>query len=86
MQKSIYTDQQRLFLALLRQVRKDADLTQTELAERLGTLQSRITDYERGVRRLDLMELRQVCEAVNVPLLEFVRRFEEMLSSNLPNR
>lgn len=44
----------------------------------MNTLQSRITDYERGVRRLDLMELRQVCEAVGVPLLEFVRRFEEM--------
>lgn len=82
MQKSIYTDQQDHFLTLLRQVRKEAGLTQTQLAERLGTLQSRITDYERGVRRLDLMELRQVCEAVEVPLPEFVRRFEEMLASD----
>lgn len=86
MQKSIYTDQQRLFLTLLRQIRKDAHLTQMQLAERLGTLQSRITDYERGVRRLDLMELRQVCEAVDVPLMEFVRRFEEMLSTLPPSR
>lgn len=78
MQKSIYTDQQRRFLDLLRQVRREAGLTQTQLAERLGTLQSRITDYERGLRRMDLMELRQVCEAVDVPLLEFVRRFEEL--------
>jgi transcriptional regulator with XRE-family HTH domain len=76
-QKSIYTVQQRRFLELLRAVRKEAGLTQDQLAERLGTLQSRITDYERGIRRLDLMELRQVCVAVGVPLLEFVRRFEE---------
>ena len=78
MQKSIYTDQQRRFLGLLRAVRKEAGLTQVQLAARLDTLQSRITDYERGVRRLDLMELRQICEAVGIPLLEFVRRFEEM--------
>ena len=74
MQKSIYTAQQRRFLKLLRAVRKEAGLTQVQLAERMDTLQSRITDYERGIRRLDLM----VCEAVGIPLLEFVRRFEEM--------
>jgi len=77
-QKSIYTARHRHFLELLRSVRKEAGLTQQELAVRMNTLQSRITDYERGVRRLDLMELRQVCEAVGVPLVEFVRRFEEM--------
>jgi transcriptional regulator with XRE-family HTH domain len=81
-QKSIYTAQQKHFLELLRQVRKEAGLTQVELAERLGTLQSRITDYERGVRRMDLMELRQVCEAANIPLVEFVRRFEERVVSH----
>lgn len=81
MQKSIYTAQQGHFLSLLRQVRQEAGLTQKQLAERLGTYQSRITDYERGLRRMDLMELRQVCEAVGVPLPEFVRRFEEMLAS-----
>ena len=78
-QKSLYTDQQRLFVALLRQVRREAGLTQEQLAARLGTRQSRITDYERGIRRLDLMELRQLCEAMGVPLPEFVRRFEEAL-------
>jgi transcriptional regulator with XRE-family HTH domain len=76
-QKSIYTAEHERFLELLKQVRKEAGLTQVQLAERLGTLQSRITDYERGVRRMDLMELRQVCEAVGIPLVEFVRRFED---------
>ena len=85
MKKSIYTAQQRRFLALLRTLRKEAGLTQEQLAERLDTRQSRITDYERGVRRLDLMELRQVCEAVGISLLEFVGRFEE-LNRDEPNR
>jgi transcriptional regulator with XRE-family HTH domain len=82
-QKSIYTEEHEQFLRLLRQVRREAGLTQAQLAERLGTLQSRITDYERGVRRMDLMELRQVCAAVGIPLLEFVRRFEETVSQGV---
>lgn len=82
MQKSIYTAEHERFLQLLRQIRKEAGLTQSQLAERLGTLQSRITDYERGVRRMDLMELRQVCEAVGIPLAEFIRRFEESLNAS----
>jgi DNA-binding transcriptional regulator YiaG len=67
------------FLAVLKQIRKDAGMTQDDLAERLDTSQSRITDYERGVRRLDMVELRQICEAVGTTLPEFVRRFEEMV-------
>ena len=79
-QKSIYTAQQRLYVELLRQVRQEADLTQVELAAKLGTIQSRITDYERGIRRMDLMELRQFCEAVGVTLVDFVERFERLVT------
>ena len=78
MQKTIYTPEQAVFLTLLRQVRKEAGLTQRQLADRLGTLQSRITDYERGVRRLDLLELRQVCVAVGISVVDFVTRFEAL--------
>jgi transcriptional regulator with XRE-family HTH domain len=79
-QKSLYSAQQQHFLALLKAVRREAGLTQQQLAERLETIQSRITDYERGIRRMDLMELRQVCEAVGISLPEFVQRFEEMVA------
>ena len=79
MQKSIYTDGHEHFLALIRDVRLRAGLTQVQLAERLGTIQSRITDYERGIRRMDLMELHQYCEAIGLPLNEFVAQFEERL-------
>jgi len=66
-------------LAVLKSARKEAGLTQVELAERLGTRQSRITDYERGIRRLDLVELHQVCKALEIPLSEFVRRYEKLV-------
>lgn len=62
--------------ALLRQARTDAGLRQADLAERLGQPQSFVSKYESGERRLDILELRDVCQAVGLPLLEFVRRLE----------
>lgn len=79
MQKSIYSSYQKCLEVLLRQVRLEAGLTQKQLAERLDTPHSRISDYERGVRRLDLVQLRQYCEAIGVSLRDFVNRFEDSL-------
>jgi predicted transcriptional regulator len=65
--------------ALLKEVRMESGLRQSDLAERLGQPQSFVSKYESGERRLDILELRQVCQAVGVPLQEFVRRLEERL-------
>ena len=79
MQKSIFTPDQVKFQELLRQVRKEAGLTQAELAGRLNTLQTIVSNFEIGERRLDVLELRQVCVALGVPLVKFVERLEEVL-------
>jgi transcriptional regulator with XRE-family HTH domain len=50
-----------------------------ELASRLGVPQSFVSKYESGERRLDVLELRLVCQAVGVSLQEFVRRLEKGL-------
>jgi transcriptional regulator with XRE-family HTH domain len=63
--------------ALLRKVRLEADLTQTQLAEKIGQTQSYVSKYESGEQRLDLIELESVCDAVDVDLIEFVRRYLE---------
>lgn len=60
-------------------MRLEARLTQVQLAERLGQPQSFVSKYELGERRLDLIQLRQICEAVGVPLEKFVHRFEKVL-------
>lgn len=49
---------ERDFLRRLRQARKDAGLTQVEVARRLGRSQSFVTKAETGERRLDVTELR----------------------------
>ena len=64
-------------VALLRQVRLDAALTQLEVAEKIGQTQSYVSKYENGEQRLDLIELEAVCTAVGIPLTEFVRRYLE---------
>jgi transcriptional regulator with XRE-family HTH domain len=70
------TDRQKLY-TLLRQIRLDAGLRQVDVANRIGQPQSFVSRYEVGERRLDLLELRQVCAAVGISLAEFIRRFEE---------
>lgn len=79
MNRSTSHTQRQKLLALLRSVRVAAGLRQTDLAKRLGKPQSVISKYESGERRLDLLELRQMCEAVGITLQEFVRRFEKSL-------
>jgi transcriptional regulator with XRE-family HTH domain len=67
----------KVFLRLLRRVRIEAKLTQAQLAKILGVTQARISKYEQGERRIDLLELKAVCDAIKLPLTEFASRFEE---------
>jgi transcriptional regulator with XRE-family HTH domain len=65
--------------AILRQARLEAGLRQIDLAKLLLQPQSFVSKYESGERRLDLLELRQVCQAVGMSLPELIRRFEDDL-------
>jgi len=67
----------RVFLRLLRRVRIEAKLTQAQLAKILGVTQARVSKYEQGERRIDMLELKAVCDAIKLPLTEFAIRFEE---------
>lgn len=66
----------KVFLRLLRRIRLDANLTQKQLADLLGITQARVSKYEQGERRLDMLELKKVCDAIGVSLTEFARQFE----------
>ena len=79
MKKSVSSTLQEYLQTLLRQIRLEVGLRQADLAKRLGQPQSFVSKYESGERRLDLLELRQVCTALSISLEEFVRRFEDRL-------
>lgn len=66
MRPSIYSERYQRFRVLLRDLRKEKGLTQVELAEALGQLQSYVSKYESGERRLDVVEFMDLCVALNV--------------------
>jgi transcriptional regulator with XRE-family HTH domain len=71
--------QQKALQSLLRQLRKDAGLRQKDIAKALGKPQAFVSYYETGARRLDVLELREVCEVLGISLAVFVRKFEKRL-------
>lgn len=78
MPSSIFTQRHQEFIAFLALVRKAADITQVELAERLGKPQSFVSKVERGERRLDVIEFCQLAKALGHDpgslLAEFVNK------------
>lgn len=64
MPSSIFTQRHQEFITFIAAVRKAADVTQVELAEKLGKPQSFVSKVERGERRLDVIEFCQVAEAL----------------------
>jgi DNA-binding transcriptional regulator YiaG len=70
---------QKALLALLRTIRVEAGMRQVDMAEALKVPQSHVSKYESGERRLDILELRAVCEAAHITLAEFGRRIDELL-------
>ena len=79
MEKSISTPAHKKLQSLLRQIRHGAGLRQEDLADLLQKPQSFVSKYEAGDRRLDLIELREICNAAGVSLTDFVSRFESAL-------
>lgn len=77
--KSVFTPDYKRFLALLRAARKAKQLSQEKLAERLGQRQAFVSKVELGERRLDVVELRQLCHAMRIDFIEFVTRLDEEL-------
>jgi transcriptional regulator with XRE-family HTH domain len=57
MKKALYTKAQKALQEALIRARKDAGLTQQQIASRLRKPQSFVAKYENGERRLDLIEL-----------------------------
>ncbi|MHB1344953.1 MAG: helix-turn-helix domain-containing protein [Thermoleophilia bacterium] len=66
---------------LLRTARIEAGLRQADLASRLSKPQSYVSKYESGERRLDFLEVREICHAVGIRFTDFVARFEALHDS-----
>lgn len=78
MPNPMHDPQYSVFRALLVELRERRSLTQVEIATRLGKHQSYVSKFERGERRLDIVEMVAVAKALETdPILmlrELVKR------------
>jgi len=62
MPKSIYSKDYRNIIEKLKKARLDASLKQSEVAQKLKKPQSYISKIERGERRIDIAELKELAK------------------------
>ena len=84
--KSIHKNEYSVLLRRLRTLRTEAGMTQVDLSTALQRPQSYVSDVERGSRRMDLLQLRELCNACGQSLTEFVDEFEQELEQVRPIR
>ena len=66
MPKTLRSPRQLRLIDLLVEQRKRAGLSQADLAERLGRYQSVVSSIESGGRRIDVIELLDIAEAIGL--------------------
>lgn len=69
---SAHSARYRRLVKRLKQARLDAGLTQTEVADVLGTQQSFVAKCESGERRVDVLELDRFARLYQRPLAHFL--------------
>lgn len=67
---------------MLKTMREELGVRQVVLAQRINRPQSFVSKYETGEKSLTLLELREVCFALGVPLMDFICRLEEEINAS----
>jgi len=76
MTDSVYTSRYRRFQELLFEARQARKLSQAALADKLGRLQTFVSKYERGERRLDVVEFLEVSRALGMDPHKVLKQIE----------
>jgi transcriptional regulator with XRE-family HTH domain len=79
--KSIHSPEQKVFQTLLKEIRQEAGLLQTDLAERLERPQAFVSRYEVGEKMLDIPELLQICRVLGTDLVTLMTRYQAILEA-----
>lgn len=83
MTKAIYRPEYGILLEILRRRRLEAGLTQANCSKALGHPQSFMSDVERGARRLDIVQIRDLCHVLGCDLPSLIAEFEATLALKL---
>lgn len=71
-----YRTETQLLSKRLREVREELGITQMDLSATLGQSQTFVSNLERGNRRIDIVELLDLCDALGIDLVEFLAEFQ----------
>lgn len=74
-----WSSEQQAFQAAIKAMRKQAGLTQSELAAKLEKPQSYVSKFENGERRLDFVEVWHVCHQCESSIEDFTGLYEQSL-------
>jgi transcriptional regulator with XRE-family HTH domain len=77
---STWSSSQSLLRAKLREARESANLTQVQIAEKLGKPQSYVSKVESGERNIDFIETRDYCRACGKDFGAFVMTIDTLLN------
>lgn len=73
MSKSTYSEQYRTIIEKLKKIRMQNRWTQEDVSTKLGKPQSYISKIERGERRLDIVELKELADLYNKKITFFIK-------------
>lgn len=82
MPKTIYRHEHAVLLSLLKKYRNEAGLTQVQCSKALGRPQSFMSDVESGTRRLDVVQVRDLCKVLGITLTKLAIELEELLAED----
>lgn len=82
MPKSIHRPEHKALVDLLRKHRNAAGLTQMQCSKALNHPQSFMSDVESGTRRLDIVQLRDLCTVLGISLTELVDELEIAITTD----
>lgn len=76
MAKTIHRPEYAVLRSALRDLRIRHGVTQVQLAADLGRSQAFVSEIERGSRRLDVLELFDICQVLGVSPAQFLKELE----------
>lgn len=78
----LHSDANRVLCECLEQRRSELNLTQANLSARLGKPQSFVSKYERGERRLDVVEFVEIARELSLDIPKVLAQIESALNSH----
>ncbi len=76
MARGIHDDRYRRLIDALADARRNASMSQTDLAKKLGKRQQFVSKYESGERRLDVVEFADIAKILDLDVSHLVSEID----------